>query len=253
MAYNSDMTNVIASLIGFVSIAVALAWMGLQAVKGAVGLGSLALFCQAFYQGQRMMRWLLGSAGEIYRNVMFLENLFEFLSLEPRISSSEKPLPYPGLHKETALQDVTFSYPGTSRPALEGFNLHIPAGHITALVGENGAGKSTLIKLICRFYDPEKGHVLMNGVDIRALSLAALRKRITVLFQDPVRYHDTAFNNIAFGDVDNNPMMDEVVAAARSAGADAPINRLPGAQTVLPLGWRVSLPPEVERFIVEVH
>jgi ATP-binding cassette subfamily B protein len=216
-----------AALIGLATMAGALVWMGLQVLKGAIGLGSLALFYQAFYQGQRMMRSLLGSAGEIYRNIMFLENLFEFLSLEPRISPPEKPFPHPGLHKEIALQNVIFSYPGTSRPALDGFNLQIPAGRITALVGENGAGKTTLIKLICRFYDPEKGRVLMDGTDIRDLSLQALRQRITVLFQDPVRYHDTVFNNIAFGDIDNPPAMDRITAAALAAGADGPIHRLP--------------------------
>lgn len=227
LARNEAVAHAIAALIGLASMAAALVWVGLQALKGVVGLGSLALFCQAFYQGQRMMRSLLGSAGEIYRNIVFLENLFEFLGLEPRISSPEKTFPHPALQKEIAFQNVTFSYPGTTRPAIEAFNLLIPAGQITALVGENGAGKTTLIKLICRFYDPEKGRLLIDGMDIRTLSLPLLRQRITVLFQDPVRYHDTVFNNIAFSDIDNSPTMDQVEAAARAAGADVPIGRLP--------------------------
>ena len=227
LARSEAVAQAAAALIGLASMAGALAWMGLQALKGAVGLGDLALFYQAFYQGQRMMRSLLGSAGEIYRNTMFLENLFEFLELQPRISSPETPLPHPGLHKALELQDVTFCYPGTSRSALDRFNLRIPAGQITALVGENGAGKTTLIKLICRFYDPEKGRLLIDGTDIRNLSLPALRERITVLFQEPVRYHDTVFNNIAFGDIDHRPDMERIAAAARAAGADAPISRLP--------------------------
>ena len=216
-----------AAMIGLGSMAGALAWMGLQVLKGAVGLGDLALFYQAFYQGQRMMRSLLGSAGEIYRNIMFLENLFEFLDLKPRINEPITPLPYPGLLKEIVFQNVTFSYPGTAWPALDDFNLRIPAGQITALVGENGAGKTTLIKLISRFYDPEKGRVLIDGTDIKNLSLQVVRQRITVLFQEPVRYHDTVFNNIAFGDIGSNPGMDRIEAAARAAGADAPISRLP--------------------------
>lgn len=216
-----------AALFGLASMAAALAWMGRLALRGAIGLGDLALFYQAFFQGQRMMRSLLGSAGEIYRNLAFLGNLFEFLALEPRIGDPAEPLPHPGLHRELALDDVTFAYPGTSRLALDGFNLVIPAGQITALVGENGAGKTTLIKLICRFYDPEKGRLLIDGTDIRTLGLAELRQRITVLFQDPVRYHDTVRNNIAFGDINGSPVMDRVEAAARASGADAPIRRLP--------------------------
>ncbi|OPY76054.1 MAG: Lipid A export ATP-binding/permease protein MsbA [Syntrophorhabdus sp. PtaU1.Bin058] len=229
LARSEAAAHAAAALIGLASMAGAMAWMGLQALKGAIGLGDLALFYQAFYQGQRMMRSLLGSAGEIYRNIMFLENLFEFLALKPRISSPERPLPHPGLQKALEFQNVTFSYPGTERHVIEGFNLQIPAGRITALVGENGAGKTTLIKLICRFYDPEKGRLLIDGTDIRALPLPVLRQRITVLFQDPMRYHDTVFNNIAFGDIDNRPGMDRVEAAAKAAGADAPIRYLPGA------------------------
>ena len=217
-----------AALIGVASMGGALVWMGLQSLKGAFGLGSLALFYQAFYQGQRMMRSLLGSAGEIYRNIMFLENLFEFLALKPRLCSPEKPLFHPGLQKQITLHDITFHYPGTIRPALEDFNLRIPAGQITALVGENGAGKTTLIKLLCRYYDPEKGNILIDGTDIRTLSLDELRQRITVLFQEPIRYHDTVFNNIAFGDIDSRPSMARIKAAAEAAGANAPIDRLPG-------------------------
>jgi ATP-binding cassette subfamily B protein len=227
LARSEAASQAAAALIGLASMAVALVWLGLQGLKGTVGLGDLALFYQAFYQGQRMMRTLLGSAGEIYRNIIFLENLFEFLALKPRISSPEEPFPHPGLQKALEFQNITFSYPGTNRPALDGFNLRIPAGRITALVGENGAGKTTLIKLLCRFYDPEKGRLLIDGTDIRDLSLPAIRQRITVLFQEPVHYHDTVFNNIAFGDIHNHPTLDRIEAAARAAGAEAPIRRLP--------------------------
>ena len=234
LARSEAAAQAVAALIGLGSMVGTLAWMGLQALKGAVGLGDLALFYQAFFQGQRMLRSLLGSAGEIYRNIIFLENLFEFLALEPRISSPEIPLPHPGLQKEIEFQNVTFCYSGMTRPVLERFNLRIPAGQITAMVGENGVGKTTLIKLLCRFYDPVEGCILIDGINIREISMDVLRKRITVLFQDPVRYHDTVFNNIAFGDIDNRPNIDRIAAAAQAAGADAPITRLPqGYESVL--------------------
>lgn len=223
-----------AALFGLASMAAALAWMGRLALRGVIGLGDLALFYQAFFQGQRMMRSLLGSAGEIYRNMAFLENLFEFLALVPRIDDPAEPLPHPGLRLGIALEDVTFFYPGSTRPALSDFNLTIPAGQITALVGENGAGKTTLIKLLCRFYDPEKGGVLIDGTDVRSLKLTEIRKRTTVLFQDPVRYHDSVRNNIVFGDIDNSPDQERIEAAAAASGADAPISRLPrGYEAVL--------------------
>jgi ATP-binding cassette subfamily B protein len=226
-----------ASILGLAGMGMALLWLGVQASKGRIGMGDLALFYQAFYQGQRMMRSLLGSAGEIYRNIMFLENLFEFLALKPRIGSPEKPLPHPGLQKQIELQEIVFRYPGSVRSALSGFNLSIPAGQVAALVGENGAGKTTLIKLLCRFYDPEKGRILIDGTDIRTLSMNELRRRITVLFQEPVRYHDTACNNIAFGDIDSIPDRERIETAARAAGADTPILRLPGTYEAVLGKW----------------
>lgn len=237
LARSEALATTVAALIGLASMAGALAWMGLQASRGALSLGDLALFVQAFFQGQRMMRSLLGSAGEIYRNIMFLENLFEFLALKPKIHSPEKPIPHPGLQNELEMQNVTFCYPGSERLALDNFSLKIPAGRITALVGENGAGKTTLIKLLCRFYDPSSGSVLLDGKDIRNLSLKGLRRRITVLFQEPVRYHDTVFNNIAFGDIDNQPNPAQIEAAARAAGADAPIGRLPQTYSAVLGKW----------------
>jgi ATP-binding cassette subfamily B protein len=225
-----------AAALGLASLAAALAWMLLQAARGLASLGGLAMFYQAFYQGQRILRALLGHSGEIFRNLLFLENLFEFLALQPRVREPDQPTPHPApaLSKSVEFQNVSFQYPGMTRPVLENFNLLIPAGRITALVGENGAGKTTLIKLLCRFYDPDAGCVLLDGADLRALAIPSLRRRITVLFQEPVRYHDTVRNNIAFGDFESRPDQARLESAARAAGADAPISRLPdGYDTML--------------------
>ncbi len=234
LAKNEAIAHLIAAFIGLASMAGALAWMGLQGVKGVLGLGDMALFYQAFFQGQKMMRSLLSNAGEIYKNIIFLENLFEFLNLNPFISNPEMPVTYPGINHKIGLQNVTFHYIGSEKPALERFNLEIKAGSITAIVGENGAGKTTLIKLLCRFYDPDEGTISIDGIDIHNLLIEDIRNHITVLFQDLVRYHDTVFNNIAFGNINSTPDLMEITASAESAGADAPISRLPkGYETVL--------------------
>jgi ATP-binding cassette subfamily B protein len=124
------------------------------------------------------------------------------------------------------MEDVSFTYPGGFHRALDGFNLEIPSGKVVALVGHNGAGKSTLIKLLCRFYDPDAGRILVDGVDLRTLDREALRRQITVLFQDPVRYHATVRENIGFGDV--NRLTDEarIREAAEASGAMLPIEQL---------------------------
>jgi ATP-binding cassette subfamily B protein len=195
---------------------------------GIVTLGDLALFYQAFNRGQSLLRTLLGNIGQIYSNALFLGNLFEFLDLEPQVVDPSQPRPVPSrLHQGIRFRDVTFRYPGSARAVLEHFTFTIPAGKIVAVVGANGAGKTTLTKLLCRFYDPEAGSIELDGHDIRHLSLAALRRMITILFQFPVPYYVSAAENVAMGDVAAAPGAPDIEAAARRAGAHDAIMRLP--------------------------
>jgi ATP-binding cassette, subfamily B, bacterial len=234
----------------------ALAWMVWRALQGAVTLGDLALFYQAFNQGQRLMRSLMENLGQIYANSLFLGNLFAYLNLRPQVvdppeavagsslagaaaapAAGQPELEAGAMPVSVAFKNVTFCYPGSSRTALADFNLAIPAGQIAAIVGANGAGKSTLLKLLCRFYDPAAGCLEIDGVDVRRLPLAALRRRVTVLFQQPVHYNATAAENIRLGDLGANGhgLPDgRIEEAAAAAGADEPIRRLPrGYDTLL--------------------
>ena len=140
----------------------------------------------------------------------------------------------PGLCQAVRLEGITFQYPDSLRSSLVDFTLTIPAGKIVAIVGENGAGKSTLIKLLCRFYDPTDGRITWDGVDLRQMQLADLRRRITVLFQKLVPYHDRADDNIRFGDLAGQPTEADIVAAAKAGSAAEIIDKLPqGYATVL--------------------
>ena len=94
-------------------------------------------------------------------------------------------------------------------------------------MGVNGAGKSTLTKLLCRFYDPESGHITLDAIDLRDFAQADLRRLITILLQQPVQYHTTAAENIALGDLSAQPTQSDIEWAAQAAGAEAPIKRLP--------------------------
>ncbi len=212
----------------------ALAWMVWQVHQRDVTLGSLALFYQAFQQGQRLMRSLLEGVGQVYTNVLFLGNLFDFLALRPRVTDPPQPIAAPQLLRTgIGLHQITFRYPGSERVALDDFSLTIPAGQIAALVGPNGAGKSTLIKLLCRLYDPDAGRIEVDGVDLKQLEIAHLRRLFTVLFQQPVHYSATVAENIALGGL-AEPSRSEVEDAARAAGADEPVGRLPqGYDTLL--------------------
>jgi ATP-binding cassette subfamily B protein len=215
--------NALAFLVG----ALTMAWMLWGIFNGIRTLGDLALFYQAFQRGQGLMRSLLGSAGQIITNSLFVSNLFTFLDLEPEVVDPPLPqIPPMVLRFGIGFNDISFSYPGSQRAALKDFNLFVSAGEIAAIVGANGAGKTTVLKLLCRFFDPQKGNIEIDGIDIRQFTKAELRRMITILFQQPLRFFATASQNIAFGDISASPTMEEIQRAAQAAGADEAITRL---------------------------
>jgi len=242
LARSQAFSELAASMGSLLVTAISMIWMLVQTIAGKYNLGDMAFFYQAFIQGQSLARSFLENVGEIYSNTLFLSDLFEFLSMEPQILDPPQPVPLTSeLHQGICFTDVSFFYPGNSRPALNNFNLQVPAGQFAAIVGPNGAGKSTLIRLLCRFYDPQSGTISIDGTDLKKFSVNELRRIITVLFQEPVQYNATASENIALGDIGSNGFDPEasesaetiagrherVKAAAIAAGADEPINRLP--------------------------
>ena len=223
-----------AGTLALLTTGLAMLWMILRTISGRASVGDVVLFYQAFGQGQRLLATLLRNTGEIYQNVLFLENLFELLSIDPKVRDPASPLPAPPLEEGIRLENVDFRYPGSGRWILQGLNHVLNTGEIAAIVGENGEGKTTLVKLLCRFYDPEKGRITADGSDLRDLRKNEWRRRISVLFQEPVRYHVTVSENIAHGDQAAVPDPGEIEMAAHAAGAHDLIQRLPdGYETVL--------------------
>lgn len=225
----------IAGLLGLIVSGLALAWIGRQVLLGILNLGDLALFFQAFKQGQGVVKSVLSNLGQIYRNGLFIGNLFEFLKIQPKIVDPLNPVPVPAKPQQgIEFRQVSFSYPGTQEPVLENFNLTLPAGKIVAIVGDNGAGKSTLIKLLCRFYDPDAGSIQLDGIDIREFSVQQLRRLITVLFQSPIPYYTSASENIALGDISASLNQAEIETSAKASGIHEKISQLPlGYNTML--------------------
>jgi len=235
LAWDQGLAELVAATTALLISGLTLAWMLWRAVQGSLTLGDLALFYQAFQQGQRLMGTLFQNLGEIFSNSLFLSDLFEFLALEPQVTEPVQPAPIPATLKEgICFEQVTFHYPGSQRVALSHFDLTIPAGSIVALVGANGAGKSTLVKLLCRFYDPDDGRILLDGIDLRNFGVRELRRQITILFQEPVNYQSTLSENIALGDLSIAHDTQQVELAARAAGAARLVEGLPqGYDTLL--------------------
>lgn len=227
-----------ASLAGLLATALVMVWMVGRALRGIASLGDLALFYQAFNQGQGLMRGLLSSAGQMYANTLFLEHLFTFLEIQTGLPEPSDPVPVPcRLREGIRFENVTFRYPGSNRPVLHQLNLFIPAGKTIAIVGANGAGKSTLIKLLCRFYDPDEGRVTIDGIDLRRFRRRELLDAITVLFQFPVPYQDTLAHNIALGDLKVPPTRETIEQAAQSAMVDEIARKLPHGYNTLLGKW----------------
>jgi ATP-binding cassette, subfamily B, bacterial len=228
LARSQSFAELLAGASSLAVTAAALVWAVWRTVRGLMTLGDLAMFYQAFQQGQLLARALLQNVGQLYQNSLFLGNLFEFLELEPQVVSPERPAPAPArLREGIGFRNIMFRYPDTPDFALRDFNLCVPAGRIAAIVGPNGVGKTTLVKLLCRFYDPQEGSITIDGCDLRSFSIEHLRERITVLFQQPVHYNATVRENIAFGDLQQSSIDDAVRAAAETAGAETFIRRLP--------------------------
>lgn len=213
-----------------------IAWMIWRALKGLATLGDIALFYQAFQRGQGLIRTLFANLNQLYSNSLFLESLFEFLDLQPQVAAPAAPAVLPDrLSRGVRFSGVTFRYPGTERVALDRFDLDIPAGRTVAIVGANGAGKSTLIKLLARFYDPEAGSVHFDGIDLKSVAPEELRRRMTVMFQSPVVYQETARENVAMSDLEAEATPERIETAAREGGAHDLISALPAGYDT-PLG-----------------
>lgn len=221
-------TELIAGLLAWAGSVAGLGWMLHQTITGKVKLGDLLLCFQAFQQSQVLLRSLLEGAGKIYRSLLFVENLDEFLHMAPAILPGQDRTKCLPIKNSILFENVSFTYPGGTHRALDEFDLEIPQGKVVALVGHNGAGKSTLIKLLCRFYDPDQGRILIDDADLRQFDQEALRREIAVLFQEPVHYHATVRENIGFGDIECMSEHARVWQAAHDAGALEPIERLPG-------------------------
>ncbi|SFK66250.1 ABC transporter ATP-binding protein [Lysobacter sp. cf310] len=214
--------------LGTLGYYVAYAYIAWRTVKGDFSIGDLTFLAGSFRRLRQLLEGLLVGFSQVAGQALYLDDLFSFFEIEPEIVSPADPLPVPRpIARGFVFEDVGFRYPDAERWALRGLNFELRAGEVLALVGENGAGKTTLVKLLARLYDPDEGRILLDGRDLREYDLDALRANIGVIFQDFVRYHLTAGENIGVGQIDAMHDDERIRNAARRAMADQVIESLP--------------------------
>ena len=205
--------------------------LGTDTLAGTLSMGRLVTFATAAIGTSMIafggLSWALDGASAPAAAVLRLPEAMarEGALMSARDARTAERMPARAIR----FRDLTFSYPTASDPVLVGFDLTIPAGSSLAIVGQNGAGKTTLAKLLCRLYDPQKGAIEIDGIDLRDLDVESWRSRVTAVFQDFIRFELSLRENVA-----PSGAPDEII---RAALVEAGASRLADLDTVLARGY----------------
>lgn len=203
-------------------------YLALFVFIGKLTVGSAEMILRAITSFRGNLTGLVSNFLELYENYLYVADLVWMLSLKPSILVSPKGKKVDRrLKKGIEFKDLWFRYTDKGPWILKDINLNINSDENIAIVGENGAGKSTLVKLICRFYDPQKGKIFLNGIELKKYSVESLWDNLSVLFQDFETYPFTARESIAYGDIAKLNKPELIKKAAKKAEIDKFIESLP--------------------------
>ena len=238
---NGHMRGAFLSLIsfsGFAALAVVLWRGGLLTEQGLMDLGTLSVFMSYALGMMEPVRWIVKVISDLITVQVNIERFAHLVTADPDVKDTEEVIRVYGdsfapkkenwepVRGEVVFDDVTFRYPDGSVNVLEHFDLTVPRGTMVAIVGETGAGKSTLVNLVCRFFEPTEGRVLLDGKDLRERSQLWLHSHIGYVLQTPHLFSGTVMDNLRFGNPDAS--MEEIRTAVRRVRAEEIIDRLEG-------------------------
>ena len=228
---NGTVTGPSVTFINNVSLALVCVFGSMLFLNGEIRLGDLSSFVQYSRKFSGPINEIANIIAELQSAFAAAERVFALIDAEPEPADAPDAQVLTNVQGDVRMENVDFSYvPGS--PVIQNLNFHAEPGSLTAIVGPTGAGKTTIINLLMRFYDVDGGTIYVDGKDIRTLTRSSLRGAFTMVLQDTWLFHDTIFNNIAYGKP--GATMEEVVAAAKAAHIHSYISRLPhGYDTIL--------------------
>ncbi|MDO8555184.1 MAG: ABC transporter ATP-binding protein [bacterium] len=202
-------------------LAFATVWFVLDVIHGRLQVGTLTFILASIVGLRESFSSLFMNLGRQYQDNLFVSDVFKLLDVQPVLKKPKEGVAL-SLDKtpEIIFDNITFAYPGTGKNILKDFSLKISPGEKVALVGVNGAGKTTLIKLLCRFYDPDKGRVLVGGYDLRNIDIESWYHQLGIIFQDYSNYHFIVKEAIAVGRTGVDDSLEKIKEAAKASEAD---------------------------------
>lgn len=216
MARRQQLASPMSEFLGIAAVAVVLVFGGSLVTKGTMSAAGFIAFIAAFSQITRPVRAFIDQFANINQGVAAGERIFEVIDAKSHIIDAPDAKPFEGIKSKIEFKNICFSY-DSSREILHDISFEINKGETVALVGASGGGKSTLSELMPRFYDPNSGQILIDGVPVTAFAQESLRARMSLVSQDTVLFNDTIYNNIALGK--QGATEQEIVAAAKIANA----------------------------------
>ena len=206
----------VVQLITAFGVAAVILFGGLQVTGGTMTIGEI----QAFISYILFMMWPVQEMARVYaqiqQSIASAERVFSLIDAVPEVRDKEGALAPQQISGDIVFEDVEFYYEA-GKPVLEDFNLHVRQGETIALVGPTGGGKSTIVNLLCRFYEPKEGRVLLNGMDYTGLTQQAIQSRVGMVLQTPHLFSGTIRENLRYGNLRSTE--EEIETAARLAGA----------------------------------